>query len=154
MCHLLIALVTMEEIRGMFRAALLDEVDLALRDHEDIHGHGIRDELFDHLAGMVGVDSWPPPFHSSGGCSLSSIIRAFQTLEPWSAGCCEDCLNEMQIQQIGLTCEKQTVGLCLRCVREDSLALAWDFEDGAPVFHQNLCGHDYDAAGGAVQDVA
>lgn len=132
----------MEEIRGMFRAQIVEEVEAAVQDHTESKGRDIREELFDHLALQLAVASWPPSFHASGGCSLSTIVQGLQDLEVWTAGCCDDCLNEMELRRVVATFEKYVCGLCLRCVREDTLTLSWKFEEGQPVYDSYECGHE------------
>lgn len=72
------------------------------------------------------LDEWPPLYHTGRrGCSLSDIIEPLQAGKNWptiGCACKGDCSKYMGIKTIVDRVKNSFAGLCLECVRMDTIA--------------------------------
>lgn len=122
-------LVALEEVRSALRLSLERELDEAAEEHYPTLNR-YQVDFREHLKGATGLDNWPPLYYDSGPRQyfLMSIIKSLQSVDEdgWQTpGCgCGDCFHKMSIRAIVDRFEIAFNGLCLACVREDTIPIS------------------------------
>ncbi|CZT16265.1 uncharacterized protein RCC_02107 [Ramularia collo-cygni] len=120
------ALLALEEIRGSLRLLLQSDLEAKAVEHldarRDTSPNGSVASRTDVLFHQ-GISQWPPAWYTESSLSLWEILDCVQNPEGPSRQCpCgRHCEGVTQLQVAAKAFEESFKGLCLKCVREDTI---------------------------------